>query len=127
MGLDMYLNGRVRKWRNQEKLDDYPVSAVELELAYWRKHPNLHGFIVETFAGGKDDCEPVFLLPGDVEQILRAVKDDELPHTEGFFFGTSERSEARRAEDLAVFEGALAWLKAETPDEERALYYRASW
>ena len=126
MGLDMYLHGRVKKIEREEH-EGYPIDSIHVQLAYWRKHWNLHGFIVKNFAEGVDDCKPVYLLPEDVEKILRAVKDDELPHTKGFLFGTSDKSEAQRAEDVAVFEGALAWLKAEKPGEERLLFYRASW
>lgn len=132
MGLDMYLNGRVsmRESRDGEPrraIDGCPVSAVEVEIAYWRKHPNLHGYIVQTFADGEDNCRPVFLLLGDIQKIIRAVKNDNLPHTEGFFFGTSSKDDEQRAEDVALLEKAAAWLKAEASDERRAVYYLASW
>ncbi len=127
MGLDMYLVGR--KTYLDRKLDDegYEIHSTEVELGYWRKHPNLHGYIVETFAGGVDDCQPITLDEDSIELILRAVKDDELPHTEGFFFGSSERIEAQVAEDVAVFEAALVWLKKGAQNESRSIRYRASW
>ena len=62
MGLDMYLEGRRflrTNWENPEanlKRGKYRVKEETLELAYWRKHPNLHGFIVQTFADGVDEC-----------------------------------------------------------------------
>ena len=127
MGLDMYLVGR--KTYLDRKLDDegHKIDTAEVELAYWRKHPNLHGYIVETFAGDVDDCQPITLNEDNIELILRAIKDDELPHTEGCFFGTSEKSAAQMAEDVAVFEAALVWLKKEKPNELRSVRYRASW
>jgi hypothetical protein len=129
MGLDMYLTGRTELWGSgkAKDADGYKIDAVEVELAYWRKHPNLHGYIVETFAGGVDDCRPVLLDEDAILRILRAVENDELPHTEGFFFGTSEKSAAQMAEDVAVFEAALIWLKTERPNEIRSLRYEASW
>lgn len=129
MGLDMYLTGRKELWRSARTLDDegYMTDAVEVKLAYWRKHPNLHGYIVNTFAEGVDDCKPVLLNEDDLRRIVRAIKNDELPHTTGFFFGTSEKSQAQMAEDIAIFEAALKWLDRESSDELRSVLYRASW
>lgn len=129
MGLDMYLLGRVSKIEREEH-EGYPISHFEVDLAHWRKHPNLHGFIVNTFAGGEDRCvrrQYVRLFETDVLKIIEAIKDDALPHTEGFFFGTSEKGPMQRAEDVALFEGAMEWVDAKKPGEIRALYYLASW
>lgn len=129
MGLDMYLTGRKELWGSGKVKDDegYKTEAVEVELAYWRKHPNLHGYIVETFAGGVDDCRPITLNEDNLELILRAIKDDELPHTEGFFFGNSPKGQAQMAEDVAIFEAALVWIRTDKPDEFRSVRYEASW
>ena len=64
MGLDMYLKGR--KWvdtyaHQRTKVDGYTVTNVQLEIGYWRKHPDLHGYIIKHFAGGFDDCNPIEL------------------------------------------------------------------
>jgi len=57
MGLDMYLQGeRFRKSNNRTTLEDFPLRKEVLEIGYWRKHPDLHGYIVKEFAEGKDDC-----------------------------------------------------------------------
>ena len=44
MGLDMYLTGEkfVMSLKLQE--DGFRLSSKTLDLGYWRKHPNLHGF-----------------------------------------------------------------------------------
>jgi hypothetical protein len=67
-------------------------------LAYWRKHPNLHGFIEEIYRrkGGKDFqwdqfSGPVVLDREDIDAIEQATTKGELPFTQGFFFGQSER------------------------------------
>ena len=75
MGLDMYV------FREDQAEDEL--------LCCWRKHPNLHGFIVQTFAEGKDECQRIYLDDGKVETILRATLEDKLPITQGFFFGVS--------------------------------------
>ena len=61
MGLDMYLKGNKfywTNWREPEKNlteEGFKLTEKTLELGYWRKHPNLHGYIVKTFAEGVDE------------------------------------------------------------------------
>ncbi len=132
MGLDMYLNGEKyfygqRKYSEKRVADD-PAKIGEIyELAYWRKHPDLHGFIVETFADGIDDCRRIWLSDENIETIIKAVKEGSLPHTEGFFFGESENDEAQRNEDVQLLEGALAWVRTKEDGAWRSLIYQASW
>ncbi len=159
MGLDMYLEGRSYLWTNWDdpdkdlKRDGYRVSDVTLELGYWRKHPDLHGYIVQTFAGGKDECQDIPLTAENLIQIVEAIQNRTLPHTEGFFFGSSDGSEEKAS--VKILLGAIKWLegvpnlpvlKNPTPlkgsgmviaavdvenvkqtSESRSVVYRASW
>jgi hypothetical protein len=131
MGLDMYLTGEKYIWnfRNlaqpHPREDGYQLRAKTFDLGYWRKHPNLHGYIVNTFADGIDQCQRIDLYAADIEKIIAAVEADDLPHTEGFFFGASDGSE--KQDDLGIFKAALAWLTAEDPGHSRSIYYQASW
>lgn len=128
MGLDMYLEGRKYKWGEQKsKEDGFPVSCVTLELGYWRKHPNLHGYIVQEFAGGEDDCRDVELDERRLRDLLEAVRENRLPPTTGFFFGTSEESQRQRLKDVKVLTGAIRWLMKKDPDAIKSVAYRASW
>jgi len=130
MGLDMYLTGRKFIMPNVLNLqeDGFPLLSKSFELGYWRKHPDLHGYIVQTFAGGKDECQDINLTcPNRIRMTIAAVKARKLPHTEGFFFGVSDASPERIAEDIRIFESALAWCEAEEPGVVRTLTYRASW
>lgn len=121
MGLDMYLTGRKYFWQNYERREDerredgHRVESLDIRLGYWRKHPNLHGYIVKTFASGKDDCKEIELQAEDLRQIIGAVKAKGLPHTEGFFFGNSDGSDEERNEDVKTLESALTWLEATDP------------
>jgi hypothetical protein len=114
MGLDMYLTGRKLLLEdydhpeNDRKEDGFFIRHVELELGYWRKHPDLHGYIVQAFAEGEDHCQAIDLSATDIGNIISAIKERRLPHTTGFFFGSSEDKEPDR--DIAIFERALAWL-----------------
>jgi len=127
MGLDMYLTGeKFLMTRNLEE-DGFRLRSKTLELGYWRKHPNLHGYIVQTFAGGKDECQEIDLGVPQLRAIITAVKAQELPDTNGFFFGVSDSSQERMEEDIAIFEKALAWCEADEPGVVRFIKYRASW
>ena len=92
MGLDMYLVGEKyhRQWSKGEELerpktDGIPQKSVQLDLGYWRKHPNLHGYIVNTYADGVDECQEIHLNADALEDIACAIELDRLPHTDGFF------------------------------------------
>ncbi len=131
MGLDMYLDGEKYLWtdhlnpENNPREDGYRVKTRTLELGYWRKHPNLHGYIVQNFADGVDNCQPIYLEDADIEKIIDAVARDNLPHTQGFFFGNSDGTE--KDEDLRILKAALAWLRADETGVFRSIRYRASW
>ncbi len=122
MGLDMYLTGE-RVFHTDRS--QFRLHAGRYSLGYWRKHPNLHGYLVDQFAGGVDDCRDILLEADDLRQILAAIEAEQLPHTSGFFFGESTGQE--KPNDLAIFTHALRWL--ETPDDAafRNVSYQASW
>jgi hypothetical protein len=129
MGLDMYLNGDVffTYEHPNRQLPPFEKVGEVYQLGYWRKHPNLHGFIVQTFADGVDECQEIELTPERIGTIIAAVKSRELPETTGFFFGESDDSDEQTAHDVQVFEEALKWLETEEPDVWRSVTYRASW
>jgi hypothetical protein len=131
MGLDMYLEGHVYLFSNYEdpSLDIYEegfrLKEKIFEIGYWRKHPDLHGFIVQTFADGEDDCRPIEMGSDEIYKILEAVETDQLPHTEGFFFGESQPE--YKAETIEILNGALRWLSVANAQSSRWISYRASW
>ena len=132
MGLDMFLNGEKYLFGDCEassKEDGFEVKEKTLRLGYWRKHPNLHGFIVNEFANGVDECQRIDLSDDDIEKIIKAVKEKALPHTTGFFFGSSEwwDNEEKLAETIKQLEDALAWSKTEEKCVSRSVFYKASW
>lgn len=128
MGLDMYLKGRKFHWsRNDERRleDGFEVSETILQLGYWRKHPNLHGYIVQTFADGNDECQEIDLDAEAIQKVIDAIRAKELPKTTGFFFGESDGSED--AESIQTLQTALKWLSQEDKKSSRSVIYRASW
>ena len=140
MGLDMYLQGEKFFWTNWEnpdtnrKEDALEVRSVRVKLGYWRKHPNLHGYIVKTFADGLDECQEIELDRENISQIMEAVKARKLPETAGFFFGRSANDDDGEAEieaeiedDLTQLQAALEWLDVKEANVSRSIIYRASW
>ena len=96
MGLDMYLTGKIylpTDWENSDNNlyeDGYRARGRDLDLGTWRKHPNLHGYIVEKFADGLDECQRIGLSVQAMEQIIVAIEDSKLPKASCLFFGESE-------------------------------------
>jgi hypothetical protein len=129
MGLDMYLSGDAffTHEHPNRRLKPFEKEREVYRLGYWRKHPNLHGFIVETFADGLDECQDIELTAEPIATIIAAVKLRELPETTGFFFGESDHTDDQMAYDIEIFENALKWLAIEETGVWRSVIYRASW
>ena len=91
MGLDMYAH------TTHEDIPavDFGRPNDAEEIFYWRKHPNLHGWMEKLYrkkGGGDPDFNlaPVRLEAADLNALEKAVEADSLPHTIGFFFGESQ-------------------------------------
>lgn len=119
MGLDMYA-------MITNETPDTPVdfkSNDATELHYWRKHPNLHGWMQQLYfdKGGTQEfnCVPVILTLEDIEQLEFAIVNHELPDTIGFFFGNSIGDE---------YDGDLAFIaKARKAIAEGYTVFYDSW
>ena len=91
MGLDQYATAR----RGEAKTDDEGFTYYEdsIELAYWRKHPNLQGWMEELYheKGGDEDfnCVDLELDEEDLDSLEKSLDDSDLPETSGFFFGSN--------------------------------------
>ena len=131
MGLDMY----AYSVGQDNVIDDFSFKRSQEDsevndLFYWRKHPNLHGFMeriwrdrCENGGASSDDvfnCKPIRLRIEDIVEIEDAVKNGILPDTSGFFFG--ESTDERKNEDLEFC--ALAKIEIE---KGRAVYYDSWW
>lgn len=109
MGLDMYA-----LTTNDELTSpvDFKVEDAS-ELKYWRKHPNLHGWMEALYyekGGSKEfNCVPVQLTLADLDRLEKDLQSNGLPETSGFFFGQSVGDEV--AEDLAFVKHARNAIK----------------
>jgi hypothetical protein len=91
-----------------------PTVTKPRELAYWRKHPNLHGWM-ERLAESKNLQYDSFngveleLTAEDLDELERAVTHKQLPSTSGFFFGNDSDDEYYES-DLSFIKNARAEL-----------------
>ena len=108
MGLDQYAAIRL-------DTKDEEGNYESEELAYWRKHPNLQGFMEDLWEqkgrpnanvssdenpfGSEFNCVDLELTLEDIDALEASVKGDELPETGGFFFG-DDSSDHYKESDL---------------------------
>ena len=117
MGLDMYA------WKT--KTEDITVDDNEhVELAYWRKHNRLHGWMGDLWEKkgfplqrGDDmqfNCIPMELTKRDLLDLRKAIKNREMPNTSGFFFGHDSYDDAdyREENDKYDLEFVSAGIRA---------------
>lgn len=109
MGLDMYAYASTQT--DAESFDARRTGTEEIH--YWRKHPDLHGWMEDLYyqrGGTKEfNCVAVELTADDLTELEIAVTRNFLPPTIGFFFGQSDGSEAE--DDLDFIAKARAALQ----------------
>ena len=109
-----------------EETEEYYNPVETVEFKYWRKHPNLQGWMEDLYysKGGESkefNCVNVQLTWEDIENLEHAIKNNILPETEGFFFGNNS-SDDYKEEDLQFIEDALEAIK-----DGDDIYYSSWW
>ena len=107
MGLDQYAVARKGKPRTvkseytytdhdgneHEGVEEYLEWDDTIELATWRKHPNLQGWMQNLYyekGGGEEfNCVDLELTLNDLDALEATLDEEELPETIGFFFGSN--------------------------------------
>jgi len=130
MGLDMY----AFRVKSEDVIDDFNVRDDSMgrkepleELAYWRKHHDLHGWMERLYrakGGDKEsfNCVPLRLTKADIACLEHDVLTNRLPETQGFFFGTNPPDEFTREQDMEFIKKA----KIAIADGD-AVYYDSWW
>lgn len=144
MGLDQYAYTAARAGQQAEYYDSYEgdngpdESLKPREIAYWRKHPNLQGWMEQLwFAKRNAENRPVVedaeglggtfngveleLTWEDIEALERDVSEGKLPATQGFFFGDNS-DEFYKQDDLDFIKQAKAELFVGLK-----VFYNSSW
>ena len=125
MGLDMFAYSTTKK----------PVKSVDFnvpresceEVFYWRKHPNLHGWMQDLYfqKGGKDEsfnCACLKLTMKDLNFLEKIITKKELPFTEGMFFGSADNSNEEMRNDLKFIKKAKSEIL-----KGKIVFYTAWW
>ena len=137
MGLDQYAYIASKANQQDEFYEDAvydetvkqyvnPNVTKPREIAYWRKHPNLHGWMEQLaeqkgLEYGSFNGIELELSWEDLDALERAVTHNQLPETHGFFFGDSS-DEYYREQDLQFIKEARAELFLGLK-----VFYNSSW
>jgi len=105
MGLDQYAVARKGEPRTvkseytytdqdgveKEGFEEYLEWDDTIQLAEWRKHPNLQGWMEELWyekgGEGEFNCVDLELTLENLDALEATLDEEELPETAGFFFG----------------------------------------
>lgn len=125
MGLDMYAFSVAKNKGNQQ----FVIAEVDerIEIAYWRKHHDLHGWMERFYrdnggAAESFNCIPVRLTLEDLDALQADLMKSALPETSGFFFGNNPPDEDSLREDLIFIAKARVEIVM-----GREVYYDSWW
>lgn len=137
MGLDMYAyvasraNQDSEWWSGAELNEDKeyvnPNVSKPRELAYWRKHPNLHGWFRKLWESrgnsGSFNGDELELTWEDLEQLESDLQSNRLVELDerGFFFGDAS-DDYYRQQDLKFVRDAKAEIFSGLK-----VFYNSSW
>ena len=125
MGLDMYACSTNAKPKTE--VDFETKNFKPEEVHYWRKHPNLHGWMQNLYdaKGGTEsnfngDC--VVLDNEDLDNLEHDLEQGDLPDTTGFFFGNSVSDDDELKNDLEFVRKARTEIA-----NGKTVYYTSWW
>jgi hypothetical protein len=141
MGLDMYAYVAARagqqaefyegsEWDPDHKEHRNPNVNKPRDIAYWRKHPNLHGWMAQRWLQREgnelretDNFNGIEfeLTADDLDDLEYVVKKRRLPATSGFFFGDNADQHYYN-EDLKFIQAARAEMFLGLK-----VFYNSSW
>lgn len=128
MGLDQYAYVAAKAGvMNEYYEQDADANGVTRprEIAYWRKHPNLQGWMRRLWESkgnsGEFNGDELELTWQDLDDLELAVTHGQLPGTSGFFFG-EQSDEYYRKHDLEFIKNARAELFLGLK-----VFYNSSW
>ena len=143
MGLDMYAYVAARAGQNKEYWEDGEFNketnewassksiTQPIEIAYWRKHSNLHGWMEELWQSkgcprdNDDDSNfngiELELTWEDIDMLENDINEGSLPGTSGFFFG-DPADDYYKEDDLKFIKEARAQLFLGLK-----VFYNSSW
>ena len=131
MGLDMYAYVATKSGAQEEYYEEVNANGTATqprELAYWRKHPNLHGWMEQLWRSRNSDADEysfngieLELTWQDIDLLEQDILNNQLPGTTGFFFG-NPADDYYREQDLEFVKNARAELFVGLK-----VFYNSSW
>jgi hypothetical protein len=133
MGLDQYMYVATKAGAYEDYYADYNKHGGDhttvtppREIAYYRKHPNLHGWMEQLYytKGGDVDTfngVELELTWQDIDLLENNILNNQLPSTTGFFFGDPS-DDYYKQKDLEFVKNARAELFMGL-----RVFYNSSW
>jgi hypothetical protein len=139
MGLDMYAysankaGAQTEYWDNSYIIDGEVVSTCTKpkEIMYWRKHPNLHGWMENLWQrkgcpGATSDADTfngieLELTWEDLMELEYDIAHKALPSTTGFFFGDDSDTYYKKQDQEFIKEAKADLFLG------LKVYYNSSW
>lgn len=134
MGLDQYAYIAARAGQRDEFYEgaDWvdgnlvnPKMSKPVEIAYWRKHPGLQGWMQKLWESkgneGDFNGDELELTWEDLDALEADVKENRLPLTSGFFFGRPSDNHYKE-QDLEFIKKARAEIFSGLK-----VFYNSSW
>jgi hypothetical protein len=135
MGLDQYMYVATKAGSYEEYYADYNKHGGDnttvtppREIAYYRKHPNLHGWMEQLWRSRNPDSDEysfngveLELTWQDIDLLEQAILNNQLPGTTGFFFG-NPADDYYQQQDLEFVKNARAELFVGLK-----VFYNSSW
>ena len=129
MGLDQYAVARKGEPRTvkseytytdqdgveKEGFEEYLEWEDTIELAEWRKHPNLQGWMenlwYEKGGEGEFNCVELELTLENLDALEATLDEEALPETAGFFFGSNADDHYAEADREFIVQARAALKK----------------
>ena len=113
--------------------DDIYGASVTVNVAYWRKSNQIHGWFVRNVQRGEDDCGEYYVSNDKLTELLETCRQSllhrdpsKLMPVSGFFFGGNDVDEWYWADIKDTITQLDRIIKL--PDFDRlSFYYQSSW
>ena len=123
MGLDQYAYKVKRDYNREAKTE----TITKVEIAYWRKHNALEGYMCDLFhskgGDGEFNCRTLPLSNDALDKLEETINNKGLPETDGFFFG----SDTSKDEDCISLDKLFIDDAKKALEDEWEIEYTSWW
>lgn len=132
MGLDQYAYAyKLKSGVTHDMFEDDLNVAEKEEIAYWRKHNRLEGWMAEQYRerGGEEEfnCVRLYLDEELLDELEDQVSATTLPKTEGFWFGDDSYGDPEDLDDIVKNDLLFIKTAREKLKAGYKVYYTSWW